>query len=444
MKKIKIVSPRAELAVIKALCNRDLKIAGTTLSLIDESYFYEPLSKELYHVIKDKFAETASPPSLKLILEDPEVSDDAKQYIRDGASIQVTTAEEANKAVQLLNRFRRIRILYDIGKHISNSFEQSKLNIDSVVNDVVTQINIAQATKSNKDCFVHFGKNDNAKGLLEEIIYGEDTDDIIPTGFQVYDDLSGGFDRGSFVALGATSGGGKSTLATQLCVNMAKLGYKVVLVPLEMSKKEMGNRLLANIGNMELSKIRRHQLDDREKDLLSKRHRRWRKMVFKNGGRFTIFRPEEDLDIDEVYAAISALKCDVCIIDYISLLKGIDDENQWLRLGSIARRAKVNAEITNRVNILLCQVNEDGKIRYAGAIKEHATSAWIWTPSEEDKESGIVRIEQIKSRNSQPFPFSLKFNWNRMQVESIDNSVEAGEPAPVDTKDQQVNLAADI
>lgn len=312
------------------------------------------------------------------------------------------------------------------------------------MNDVVTQINIAQATKSNKDCFVHFGKNDNAKELLNDIIYGEDTDDIIPTGFQVYDELSGGFDRGSFVALGATSGGGKSTLATQLCVNMAKMGYKVVLVPLEMSKKEMGNRLLANIGNMELSKIRRHKLDEREKDLLTKRHRRWRKAIYTNGGRFTIFRPEEDLDIDEVYAAVSALKCDVCIIDYISLLKGIDDENQWLRLGSIARRAKVNAEITNRVNILLCQVNEDGKIRYAGAIKEHATSAWIWTPSDEDKESGIVRIEQIKSRNSQPFPFSLKFNWNRMQVESIDNSVEAGDPAPVDNKEHQVNLASDI
>lgn len=444
MKKVKIVSPRAEIAVIKALCNKNLKVAGTTLSLIDESYFYEPLSKELYNVIKEKFAENAESPSIRLLMEDPEVSDDAKQYLKDGASVVVDTPEEAAKAVHLLNKFRRTRILYEIAKHIGTSFEAPKLNIDNLVNDVVTQINIAQATKSNKDCFVHFGKNDNAKELLNDIIYGEDTDDIIPTGFQVYDELSGGFDRGSFVALGATSGGGKSTLATQLCVNMAKMGYKVVLVPLEMSKKEMGNRLLANIGNMELSKIRRHKLDEREKDLLTKRHRRWRKAVYTNGGRFTIFRPEEDLDIDEVYAAVSALKCDVCIIDYISLLKGIDDENQWLRLGSIARRAKVNAEITNRVNILLCQVNEDGKIRYAGAIKEHATSAWIWTPSDEDKESGIVRIEQIKSRNSQPFPFSLKFNWNRMQVESIDNSVEAGDPAPVDNKEHQVNLASDI
>ena len=61
----------------------------------------------------------------------------------------------------------------------------------------------------------------------------------------------------------------------------------------------------------------------------------------------------------------------------------------------------------------------------------------VWTPSDEDKESGVVRIEQIKSRNSQPFPFSLTFNWNRMQVESIDNSVEAGDPAPVDNKEHQ-------
>ena len=239
MKKVKIVSPRAEISVIKALCNKDLKISGTTLSLVDESYFYEPLSKELYATIKSKFAENAEPPSIAMLMEDPEVSEDAKQYLKDGASVEVLTKEDAAKSVALLNKFRRTRFLYEIARHIATSFEQPRMNIDSLINEVATQINLAQATKSNRECFVHFGKNDNARALLEDIIYGEETDDIIPTGFKVYDELSGGFDRGSFVALGATSGGGKSTLATQLCVNMARLGYKVVLVPLEMSKKEM-------------------------------------------------------------------------------------------------------------------------------------------------------------------------------------------------------------
>ena len=445
MSQVKIVSPRAELTVLKALCCPNLKVSGLTLAQVDESYFFNEVSRELYNCIKERFAETAKAPSEQSLLEDPEISAEAKDFLKAGAKIEVSDESEAKKAVKILNKYRCLRIFSGIAQRIGDEFSKSKIDLEGLTQEVVTQINVAQATKSTPDCFLHFGRGDNAKDFMHEIIYGEDTGDLIPTGFKVFDELSGGFERGSLVTLGATSGGGKSTLATQMCLNMAHAGYKVILVPLEMSKKEMGNRILANIGSMELTKIRRHQLDDREKDLLSKRQRAWRKETYQAGGRLTIFRPEEDLDIDEVFAAVSALNCDVCVIDYISLLKGIDDENQWLRLGTIARRAKVNAEVTNRINVLLCQVSDNGKIRYSGAVKEHSTSSWVWTPSVEDKESGLVRIEQIKSRNSQPFPFSLRFKWNRMQVESVDDSAESEgviDP-PMDEKDL-VNLAADI
>lgn len=442
MKKVQLVSPRAELRVLRSLCNKDPRISGTVLSMIDDTYFYSQTSLDLYHTIKEKFSESTNAPSLRLILDDPEVSEDAKDFL-NSAKLEVESKEDAIKSVQLLNKYRRTRILYELTKTINSAFENDKINLDNLVTECATQLNIAQSSKSNANCFVHLGKNDNVKDLFADIINGEDNDDIIPTGFDIFDKQSGGFDRGALVTLGATSGSGKSTLATQLAINLAYNGYKVVIVPLEMSKKEMGNRILANIGNMELSKIRQHKLDDREKSLLFKRHRKWRKEVYAKKGRLTIFRPEEDLDIDEVYASVSALKCDVCIIDYISLLKGIDDENQWLRLGSIARKAKINAEINNRVNILLCQVNDEGKIRYAGAIKEHSHTSWVWTPSDEDKASGIVRIEQIKSRNANPFPFSLKFIWNKMKVESMEETSDLGVPNDPGEVDD-VNLASDI
>lgn len=442
MKRVKIVSPSAELSVIRAMCCKNLKVSGAVLSTVDDSYFYEDLSKELYHYIKDRFSESASAPTIKSIIDDPEVSDEAKEYLKS-SNQKIEDQDEALKAVNTLNKYRRTRILFNIAKEIGSRFDESKLNIDSLISDVASAVAQAQATKSNKDCFLHFGKNDNAKELLNDIIYGEDNDSIIPTGFKVFDDLSGGIDRGALFTIGAPSGCGKSTMAVQLAINISRLGYSVVLVPLEMSKKEISNRILANIGSIDLAKIRQKKLDEREKDLLAKRQRRFRKAVFNAGGRLTIFKPEEDLDVDEVYAAVAGLNCDVCIIDYISLLKGIDDENQWLRLGTIARKAKINAVALNRINVMLCQVSEEGKIRYAGAIKEHSDAAIIWTPSEEDKATGIYRIEQIKSRNSQPFPFSLKFIMNKMQIESVDNSVEQPMDS-VNTSSDNVNLAADI
>lgn len=438
--KVKLVSPKAELTVLQSLCNRDLKISGTVLSMIDSSYFYEPLSKELYSYIKNYMGESPIPPKPRQILTDPELSQEARDFFKS-VKTATNSVDEAVKNVQLLNKYRRTRIIYDLSHKIGQAFNGSRLNIDSLVTECAESIVNAQSSKSTVEAFLHLGLNDNAKDLLHDLVYAKDNADLIKTGFTVFDKISGGFDRGGLVTIGAPSGCGKSTVSTQLAINFARQGYKVVLVPLEMSKKEMGNRILANIGNMELSKIRQHKLDEREQILLTKRQKRWRKQVYSIGGRLTIFKPEADLDIDEVYAAVSGLKCDVVIVDYISLLKGIDDENQWLRLGTIARKAKINAEVTNRVNIMVCQVSDEGKIRYSGAIKEHSNSAWVWTPNEEEKKSGLIRVEQIKSRNSEPFPFTLKIIWNKMQVESVE---EADVVVPDITDQDMTNLASDI
>ena len=97
----------------------------------------------------------------------------------------------------------------------------------------------------------------------------------------------------------------------------------------------------------------------------------------------------------------------------------------WRALGAVARYAKINAEIENCVNIILVQVNDEGKVRYSRAITEHSNNSFIWTVTKEQKADGIIRVEQPKSRNSLSFPFSVKMDWEHMRVEDIpfeDNS----------------------
>lgn len=208
-----------------------------------------------------------------------------------------------------------------------------------------------------------------------------------------------------------------STLAAAMAKNMAEMGYKVLLVPLEMSKREMTCRIMANVCNMDLTKILQQQLSEGERELVYKRYRRWITKVKAKGGRYTIFRPDEDMDIEEIMAATSAYECDVVIIDYISLLKGVDGDDQWRALGSVARYAKINAEVEGRVNILLCQVSDEGKIRYARAISEHSANSWVWIATPETKETGLTKIDQPKSRNSKSFPFWVRIVYHLMRVE---------------------------
>jgi len=427
----RLVSLKAELAVLRGMCSKNKKIAGALLSNTDESYFYSEESVELYQAIKRHMHESGTAPSYRLLIEDPEISEDARSHMRDSQA-SVLTVEDADKAARILNRYRQTRGLFNLASHINDAMKGSRLNIDNLLEDSATAINIVRSKKSNNDAFTHFGRNNNSKELVHDILYGDNSEDLIPSGIEAFDEVNGGFARGSLVTAGANSGGGKSVLAGAMGLKMAALGYKVLFVPLEMSEKEMTQRILANVTKTNLTKIIRQQLATGERDLVFKRQRRWERRVKEAGGRFTIFKPREDMNIEEIMAATAAYQCDVMIIDYISLLKGVDGDDQWRALGSVARYAKINAEIEGRVNILLCQVSDDGKIRYARAISEHSSNSLIWINSKEQKESGITRIEQPKSRNSMAFPFSVKFVWDQMRIERAptDESLGAVEHPP--------------
>jgi len=417
------------------MTHRDKKIAGALLSSVDESYFYHQESIELYEAIKKHMTVTGVSPTYRLLIEDPALSENARQHMRD-SMVTISTIEEATKAASILNSYRQARGLFNMAATINDRMQASKIDIEKLLEDAATAINVARSKKSTQDAFLHFGRNNNSNSMVKSILYDDNSESVIPTGIKAFDTVSGGFSRGSLVTIGANSGGGKSLTANAMAINMAAMGYKVLLVPLEMSKKEMTGRTLANVTKTNLTKILLQRLATGEKDLVYKRYRRWAKKVKEAGGRYTIFKPQEDMTIEEIMAATSAYECDVMIIDYISLLKGMDGDDMWRALGAAARYAKINAEVENRVNVLLCQVSDEGKIRYARAISEHSSNSWVWIATKETKESGIITVEQPKSRNSQAFPFQVKMDYEFMRIgdapqdESLGSVDESPPPTP--------------
>lgn len=204
----KIVSPRAELTVLRAICHKDRKIAGAVLSSVDESYFDSEESIELLKVMKHHVAESGEIPSYKLILEDPDISQEARSFFRD-SDATVQTAEEARKAVKTLNRYRQLRTLYKMAAYVDEQMQRGKVDLEAVLDQVSNQVSLARTSKTTKDSFLHFGKNNNSQDFIKDLLYNDSKEDTIPTGIKPFDQESGGFMRGSLVTLGASSGGGK-------------------------------------------------------------------------------------------------------------------------------------------------------------------------------------------------------------------------------------------
>lgn len=438
----KIVSPRAELAVLRGMTHKDKRIAGALLAAVDESYFDAQESKEIYKAIREHMGKTGEAPPFRLVVEDPDLSKNTREYFRDSQAT-VTTPEEATKAVKILNRYRQIRGLYEIALTVDRTLQSTqKLEIDKLLDDVSGKMAAVRTSKTASNQFLHFGKNNNSKDLVHDLLHGDANEDTIPTGIKPFDEQSGGFMRGGLVTIGATSGGGKSLMANALSGRMAERGFKVVVVPLEMSKVEMTSRAIARVAKLDVTKILQRRLAAGEKELAETKYRRWSLKIKKAGGRLTVWKPKEDVTIEDTFAAVASLDADVVIVDYISLLAGTDGDDSWQQLGAIARLGKINAEATNRVNILLCQVNDDGKVRYARAISEHSSNSWVWTTKKEEREKpiGRIKIEQPKARNSRSFPFEVGFDWAHMDVVDVSEvSADVG-----DVSEPMKNLTTDL
>ena len=207
-----------------------------------------------------------------------------------------------------------------------------------------------------------------------------------------------------------------SLVANQLNINQSSLGYKTTMVPLEMATSEQISRTMSNISGYSSIDIFLKRLASGERDEVYKKMRRFDRKVANAGGRYTIYKPKEDLTIEELMASLHNYSSDVIYIDYVTLLKGADGEDQWRKLGQIARFGKIYAENYNRVVVLLAQINEEGKLRYSQSVKEHSSLAWTAVATKESKEKGYLNFEMLKARNQVMKPFTLGIDYSKMSV----------------------------
>lgn len=439
----KLVSPKAELAVLRGMCSKNKAIAGSLLAQTDETYFYHDESKELYKAIRKHVVKVGHPPSYQDILEDLRISEEARDHFRLSRR-SIVSSEDIDTAVSTLNRYRQTRGLLEIADHINTTLKKSRIDTDDLLMNVTEAITSVKTRKSMEDTIVHFGRNNSSRELVKDLIYGDNTENVIPTGLKTFDERNGGLLRGALFTIGGNSGAGKTLVANAICMNMAMLGYSVLYVPLEMSKREMAARMLSRISGIDLLKIILNKLTEREQAYVTRAYRRFVRKMKRLGGRYTMFRPKEDMTLEEIYSASATYNCDVKCVDYLGLTAGMDGDDQWRALGNAARYGKIEAENSNSVNILLVQVSDEGKIRYSGKIKEDSSNAWVFTATQETKEQGILKVNQIKSRNQDHFPFTVKVNYSTMDVGDLppDEVIETSQKKS--SSSTPPNLAPDV
>lgn len=420
----KLSSPRTELAVLRAACHRDPLVAGSVLQSVDESFFYSEEAQDSFNLIRQLRNETGNAVSFRMLLENPGLTRSAGEFLRNSEAV-IQDRKQAKAAIGVLEEYRRRRHLAEIANNIGSALDKPKVNSKLLLDQATQGLSRARASKS-QNAFTRFGLRDNGSDLVRRILHEKRTDDIIPTGFKSYDEINGGMFKGSLFGVAATTSGGKSVMVNQLAVNMSSAGYPVDILPLEMSELEMTVRMMANVCKFDPLKLLLQKTTRAEREMVEKKFLAWRKHLHRKGSWYNIYKPDEDVSIEDALAALSTYNSPVKIIDYVGLLAGMDGDDQAKRLGAAARYAKVYAEATNSLVILVAQLDDAGRVRYSRAIAEHCNDLWTWVADNESREAGVINVVQTKARNHRMFNFSLKIDPQTMRITDLPNGGVGG------------------
>lgn len=423
---MKLYNQLLELEALKAICEGNKADSSILLGALDKNYFYTDCAKQAFERIQFLAKERTEIPSWSELITDPTLSENYREVLVNYNGPDNTASDKVYSAglIKNLNNYRKAREMHAISERITSELTKESLDVDKVYQEMYESLLTAKAGKDISQCFTRIGYNSNVDEIIKGLLTGKSLR-YIPTGFKGWDDVNGGLPRGKLGIIAATSGGGKSLCANQLSLNMSLQGAKVCIVPLEMSKEDMMHRFLANKTSLGMSDITKaEELTREDKRKAYKQFKEFEAKIAESGASIDLFHPTEDIEMEDLLFILKPYEYDVVIIDYIGLLKGVDGDDQWRKMGAAARFAKRWAETTKASVLILAQLSEDMLIRYSRAMKEHADLMWSWNSGKLSETDGhtIIKVEPQKGRNQAQQSFYLKVDYTKMSM--VDASEE--------------------
>ena len=263
--------------------------------------------------------------------------------------------------------------------------------------------------------------------IIDEVSPWYFTDDERPrlyTGFPRLDDCLGGLEGGDVIVVGARPAVGKSAFVTQIAASMGAARKRVLLYNLEMSDKQIYERMLSRQSGIQLSRIRRGKsfLGD-EEDRFTAANGDLKKLdIWISSGAKTV---------SEIRSECRNMGADCIIIDYLQLVRSDRRyTNRASEVGDISKNIKSLAMELNCPVIVLSQLNRvsEGRekkeptmseLRESGDIEQDASIViLLWNQNENDQTRKCLKIS--KNRQGQQLKLQLKFDGSSMRFRELE------------------------
>ena len=229
------------------------------VELLDADDFYRSAHGKIYQALRMLFAQGEPIDVITAVdaLRRGGILDEVggALYLRDLVEEVPTPAGAPHYARIVADAALRRRLIGAAADIIDTAYEGST-DADDIADGAEQRIYDVARREDTEDAAIVGDLINQAMSELESIQNRESAYTGLPTGFRDLDDLTSGLQPGNLVIIAARPGIGKSSLAINMARNVAVTNEPVAVFSLEMSRYEIGMRLLCGEARVPWDRIR--------------------------------------------------------------------------------------------------------------------------------------------------------------------------------------------
>jgi len=318
------------------------------LRILEEAL--DPDYKKLFNIVSKYYSRYKTPPSYKILNENLAQDIDMLQLISFLEKSECAESEILFYVDQVRDRFNA-----ELASRLSESISMSLSDIDvKEFNSNIVGI-AAKIERLRKSAVFSEGEfKKSVSDRFNDYIFTEKNPEAscgVMSGFKEIDDYTFGIKDSELMIISGASSSGKSLLMMNYAIN-AWLGTNdpldpsapskgdgknVIYFTLEMSKKQLEQRMDANIADVRHKALMRGFMTNEEK-LRWKNSLEFQKNYNKNFYIVDMPRGSRTLDLEARFdSVIAEFQPDLVVVDYLGIMKPNRDYGQdWLEVGHIA------------------------------------------------------------------------------------------------------------
>ncbi|WP_337903447.1 replicative DNA helicase [Mesomycoplasma ovipneumoniae] len=389
MNNSRYTSPDIESFIVSFLLSNPKKIINY-IDLIQVESFSDSRLVEIVRAIKT-VAASVPDPEINLIVEELQKNQKlekigGKSFIIWLYNNNFSLPSEIKTHLEIISEKQRLRelrkIVLEAGKDLDNGIQKST----SISTEIIDKINALESSRQEQTFSNIHDIVTEVFNFIVELRTSPSALRGISTGYDNFDAVTSGFQKGDLIVLAARPSVGKTAFALNLAWNVCKSGKSVLFFSLEMSTSDLGMRLLSLVSGIGGNKFKR------PKNLTPEDLQRIQLSISKRLKNIKLtINDSGSINIDEICNEVLKRHrnnevFDLVVIDYLQLINSQKKEqnyNRTVEVSIISRKLKQLARAVNTPIIALAQLSRNverredkipmlSDLRESGAIEQDA------------------------------------------------------------------------